>query len=307
MSMNEADYYAVFGLEQPSEEPVEKPEAESGEVADPAEEPQEDTQSQLDKTEEVVDPPVDDEKNGAQAPMSREERAKQAKERRRRETDEAIQEALAAERERTGKAREEELSAIFANAGLVDRYHDNKPITNKAEFDKWVEANKTEQLSRELKEGRLTPETLREAIEQSPTLQELRGKPEEKPEAKPDMEQIVKRELEEIQKLDPSVKSINDITALPTGEAFRALVNRRNLSFLEAFKIANFDRIQTIRAAAQRQSAKNAESKSHMKGINASAMGGAEVSDREMNIYRAMCPWMSDDEIRADFAKRSKK
>lgn len=305
MSMSEADYYAMFGLEQPSEEPAPEPDATGGEVADPENIEQEDTQSEPENTEDVVDPPIDN--DGAAAPMSREERAKQAKERRRRETDEAIQKALEAEREKTGKAHKEELEAIFAGAGLIDRYHDNKPVTNMEEFKAWQEAQKTERLNRELKEGRLTPETLQDAIENSPTVQGLREKPTEQPaEQKPDMEKIIRNELEEIKKLDPSISSINDITDLPTGKKFRDLVNRGNISFLEAFKLANFDRIQTIRAAAQRQAAKNAESKSHMKGIAASAKGGAEVSDREIKIYKTMCPWMSDDEIRADFAKRTK-
>lgn len=305
MSMSEADYYAMFGLEQPSEEPAPEPDAAGGEVAAPENIEQEDTQSEPENTEDVVDPPIDN--DGASAPMSREERAKQAKERRRREMDEAIREAVEAEREKTGKAHKQELEAIFAGAGLVDRYHDNKPVTNMEEFKAWQEAQKTERLNRELKEGRLTPETLQDAIENSPTVQGLREKPAEQPaEQKPDMEKIIRHELEEIKKLDPSISSINDITNLPTGKEFRDLVNRGNISFLEAFKIANFDRIQTIRAAAQRQAAKNAESKSHMKGIAASAKGGAEVSDREMKIYKTMCPWMSDDEIRADFAKRTK-
>ncbi len=301
MSMSEADYYAMFGLEQPSEEPAPEPDAAGGEVAAPENIEQEDTQSEPENTEDVVDPPIDN--DGAPAPMSREERKKQAKERRQRLIDEAVQEALTKEREKTGKAHKEELEAIFAGAGLVDRYHDNKPVTNMEEFKAWQEAQKTERLNRELKEGRLTPETLQDAIENSPTVQGLREKPAEQ---KPDMEKIIRHELEEIKKLDPSISSINDITNLPTGKEFRDLVNRGNISFLEAFKIANFERIQTIRAAAQRQAAKNAESKSHMKGITASAKDGAEVSDREMKIYKTMCPWMSDDEIRADFAKRTK-
>lgn len=305
MSMSEADYYAMFGLEQPSEEPAPEPDATGGEVADPENIEQEDTQSEPENTEDVVDPPIDN--DGAQAPMSREERKKQAKERRQRLIDEAVQEALTKEREKTGKAHKEELEAIFAGAGLVDRYHDNKPVTNMEEFKAWQEAQKTERLNRELKEGRLTPETLQDAIENSPTVQGLREKPAEPPaEQRPDMEKIIRNELEEIKKLDPSISSINDITDLPTGKKFRDLVNRGNISFLEAFKLANFDRIQTIRAAAQRQAAKNAESKSHMKGITASAKDAAEVSDREMKIYKTMCPWMSDDEIRADFAKRTK-
>lgn len=306
MSMNEADYYALFGLEKPSEEPAPEPEAKGEEVTALADGAEENTQRQPENTEDVVDSPIDEEEEGAAAPMSREERKKQAKERRQRMINEAVQEALTKEREKTGKAHEEELAAIFAGAGLIDRYHDNKPVTNMEEFRTWQEAQKTERLNRELKEGRLTPETLQQAIEDSPTVQGLREKPENKPAEKPDMAQIVRQELEEIKKLDPSIQSINDITALPTGENFRALVNRGNISFLEAFKIANFDRIQTLRAAAQRQAAKNAESKSHMKGINASATGGAEISGREMQIYKAMCPWMSEEEIRKDFAKRSK-
>lgn len=305
MSMSEADYYAMFGLEQPSEEPAPEPDATGGEVADPENIEQKDTQSEPENTEDVVDPPIDN--DGAAAPMSREERKEQAKARRQKQINEAVQEALTKEREKTGKAHKEELEAIFAGAGLIDRYHDNKPVTNMEEFKAWQEAQKTERLNRELKEGRLTPETLQDAIENSPTVQGLREKPAEQPaEQKPDMEKIIRHELEEIKKLDPSISSINDITDLPTGKKFRDLVNRGNISFLEAFKLANFDRIQTIRAAAQRQAAKNAESKSHMKGIATSAKGGAEVSDREMKIYKTMCPWMSDDEIRADFAKRTK-
>ena len=306
MSMNEADYYALFGLEKPSEEPAPEPEAKGEEVTALADGAEENTQRQPENTEDVVDSPIDEEEEGAAAPMSREERKKQAKERRQRMINEAVQEALTKEREKTGKAHKEELAAIFAGAGLIDRYHDNKPVTNMEEFRTWQEAQKTERLNRELKEGRLTPEALQQAIEDSPTVQGLREKPESKPEEQPDMAQIVRQELEEIKKLDPSIQSINDITALPTGEDFRALVNRGNISFLEAFKIANFDRIQTLRAAAQRQAAKNAESKSHMKGINASATGGAEISGREMQIYKAMCPWMSEEEIRKDFAKRTK-
>lgn len=306
MSMNEADYYALFGLEKPSEEPAPEPEAKGEEVTALADGAEENTQRQPENTEDVVDSPIDEEEEGAAAPMSREERKEQAKERRQRMINEAVQEALTKEREKTGKAHKEELAAIFAGAGLIDRYHDNKPVTNMEEFRTWQEAQKTERLNRELKEGRLTPEALQQAIEDSPTVQGLREKPENKPEEKPDMAQIVRQELEEIKKLDPSIRSINDITELPTGAEFRRLVNRGNISFLEAFKIANFDRIQTLRAAAQRQAAKNAESKSHMKGINASATGGAEISGREMQIYKAMCPWMSEEEIRKDFAKRTK-
>lgn len=306
MSMNEADYYALFGLEQPGEEPAPEPEAKGEEVTALADGAEENTQRQPENTENVVDSPIDEEEEGAAAPMSREERKKQAKERRQRMINEAVQEALTKEREKTGKAHKEELAAIFAGAGLIDRYHDNKPVTNMEEFRTWQEAQKTERLNRELKEGRLTPEALQQAIEDSPTVQGLREKPEDKPAEKPDMAQIVRQELEEIKKLDPSIQSINDITELPTGAEFRRLVNRGNISFFEAFKLANFDRIQTLRAAAQRQAAKNAESKSHMKGINASATGGAEISGREMQIYKAMCPWMSEEEIRKDFAKRTK-
>lgn len=317
--MSEAEYYAALGLKQPDEgTPDEVPTRQ--EAVDPARNAAENTEpSENENEQEAVDPAIE---TGSDAPedpapqkMSREERARQARERRRRETPQAVDAALQRERAAVKEAHEKEMAEVFAAAGMIDRLNGGKKITNKQEFDAWMQASKAEKLSKDLQAGRLTPEGLQEIIEQNPVIREAKAAQEaakqetaaeKAAEEQARMQETVRRELEEIHAMDPSVSTLDDILKLPTGEKFRELVQRGNLSFLEAFRLANFERLQSLQAAQARQGNKAQQGKDHLRGVNPSAAGGAEISDREFKTYKMMCPWMTDDEIRADFAKRSK-
>ena len=250
-----------------------------------------------------------DDKNGG---MSRAERAEQARLRREREAaariDAAVQKALEAERAKHG----EELKRIFATAGMTDRYNGGKPITNAEEFEAWQSRAQAERLSRQIKDGTLTPETFQQAVDSSPAVKEAKAFMErmqaqeqarQAEESKAAFERQVARELAEIEKLDPGVKSLEDILNLPTGQEFAALVRDRGLSYLEAFRLANMDRLMQARSMAAAQGAAvRQNSKAHLRSVVSSGQVPVDVPREVVAMYRQLNPDMTMEQIRQDYA-----
>ena len=69
-------------------------------------------------------------------------------------------------------------------------------------------------------------------------------------------------QLKEIALLDPSIKSLADLTRAPYYDRFYELVKRGN-SLSDAFKLANLDTITHNAAKASKQAAMNALGKQH--------------------------------------------
>lgn len=242
--------------------------------------------------------------------MSRAERAEQARLRRERETQAAVDRAVEAERAK----HQEELKTIFSKAGMTDRYNGGKPITTLEEFNAWQDRAQTERLSRQLQNGSLTPETFQEAVEASPAVREAksyietqRAREAEQARAaeQAHFERQVAAELEEIHKLDPGVKTLDDILGLPTGQAFVGYVRDRGMSYLEAFQLANMDRMIQARSMAAAQGAALSQTgKQHLRSVISS--GGSvplEVPRETVEYYRQLNPAMTMDQIREDYAR----
>ena len=70
-------------------------------------------------------------------------------------------------------------------------------------------------------------------------------------------DRILKRQLEEITKIDPAVKTLEDIRKMDTFPQFDALV-RSGVPLDVAYKAVNFERLARGKAAAARQAAINA-------------------------------------------------
>lgn len=225
------------------------------------------------------------------------------------EINRAVEAALAREREQAKGAWKD----FFARAGLKNSFT-GETITSKEEFDKWSEAFEAAKLEQSLKEGKLTPEALDRAVAANPAVrraEELLRQQEEDRQAREAaaFRQQVDRELEEIRKMDPGIRTVEDILKLETGGAFREAVGRGH-SFLDAFKLANFDRLQERRRAeaaqvAQRaaQAARNsARSKEHLlpSGGKAGEVSVAVPGD-VMEMYRMMMPGASEAEIIAHY------
>lgn len=327
MAFEEKDVYAALGMEVPAEQPeVADPagqgekepsvaETAGGEENTGAEAPREEPEAGAESVpqEEGEQKPEESGTPASAQPMSREERAEQARLRREREQKAAVDAAVLAERQRNEAA----MKAMFEQAGMVDRYHDNKPITSLEEFQAFQAARQADKLNRELQSGKLTPESFQAAVDSSPAVREAREtverlKAREKAEAeaarKAEFEAQVREELAEIHRMDPTVNTVDDILAKDTGGEFARLVRENNLSFLQAYKLANADGLAEAKARAAREgAARNAGSKGHLRSITSPAGGVlADVPAETRRIYRDLFPDMTDEQIRKDYAKHMK-
>lgn len=214
--------------------------------------------------------------------------------------EEAVQKAVREEKDRA----KVEMAAFFKRAQLKNTIT-GEPITNMEEFNAWEQAFSDARLQRDLKDGKLTPEALEKVISENPAVkraQELIAKQEESArEAEAAAAKAhVDAEILEIQKLDPSIRSVEDLLHMPRAKEFYDLVQSGN-SFLNAFRLANFDLLTARAAEAARQQAQNlTRSKEHLTATVGQRGGGAvSVPPDEMRLFREMNPGASEAEIQA--------
>ena len=198
--------------------------------------------------------------------MSLEQRRENAARRRREETRAAIQEAV--ESERTHARRDVE--QVLRDAGLTNPA-DGTPITNLEQYRAW-------------KEGQ-------------------QAQPAPQPQPNQAMEAQVEAELAQIRQLDPTIRTVADLLAMPRAREFYQLVKRGN-NFVDAYKLANYDQLTQRAAAAARQQAQNlARSKGHLIAAAQRGKGGATVPAEEMNLFRAFNPQASEMAIQSYYNK----
>lgn len=236
--------------------------------------------------------------------MTLEQRRDAAAARRRAEQQAAIDEAVQKERERA----KGEMAAFFKRAHLKNTLT-GEDIRSMEEFEAWEQAFSASKIQRELKEGKLTPESLETMIAENPAVkraQELVRQQEEAAQAAEASaaQARVDAEILEIQKLDPAIRSVEDLLHMPTAKEFYALVQKGN-SFLDAFRLANYERLTAQTAEAARQQAQTlSRSKDHLTATTGQRGGGAiSVPADELRLFREMNPGASEAEIQAYYNK----
>jgi arsenate reductase-like glutaredoxin family protein len=311
--MSEVDVYAVFGLEAPTQEPQTDPAGEQEqEVAAPADTGEQEQEVAAPDTSAADDPEQEDtaqEQPAEKQPLTKAQKAENARQRREQEKMQAANAAREAER----KANETRFNAFLAKIGLTDPYNGGKAITTMEEAEAYINAHQTANLQKNLKSGKLTQEDLQTMIEQSPTMiraREIAEKADAEAKASQDARfaQQVETELAEIRKMDPTVQTLHDIIRMPTGQKFSELVQKNGLSYVDAFRLANADRLQQQAAQAAAAGAKvSAGGKDHLTRTGVRGKGAADVSREQAAAYRVFQPNLTDDQIQRDYQKYVKK
>lgn len=231
----------------------------------------------------------------------------------------AVRQAVTQERAR----QQAMLGRFFQTVNLRD------PVTGEIVrdmegFEAYNQAAETRRLQRNLAEGKLTPEDIdalirrrlaqreeqpqRDAFQDAPPVaQQAAEAPPETGQASQVTEEQVAAELAEIHRLDPAVNSLEDILKGPERNAFVSAVRRGN-SFLDAFRLASFDRLQQRRQAEAAQRAAQAErnrsrGKEHMVPAESRGQGAAEVPADILELYREIMPNASAEEIQKHYNK----
>lgn len=242
--------------------------------------------------------------NAEKSTQDKEKRARAAESRRQAQQRRAVEEAIAQER----AAEEQRWKDFFATAGLKSPV-DGKPITTREEYEAYQRAVEERRIRQNLQKGQLLPEDI-EAIVRKAIAQTQDTAKEQSQESEPERaaatgrtvtQEQVDAELAEIRRLDPDMVDLKAILESETGGAFQEAVSR-GASFIEAFKLANFDRLQQRSSAetARRaeQAARNkARSKDHLQTSRTSGSGAVPVPADVKEMYHYLMPGKSDAEI----------
>ena len=124
------------------------------------------------------------------------------------------------------------------------------------------------------------------------------------------LRKTMSEQMRQIHELDPAINTVEDLAKMPNYAEFYRFVKQNRLSLVEAYRLANMERLSERAAAATKQAAINAaQSKAHLEATKSRGKGGdmpvmpAEVRE----YYRAINPNATEAEIRADYASYLKK
>lgn len=311
--MDNIDYGAVFGVETGSEtQSAETSGTAQGEkeqaVAEPAAENKETGNKEAEKTAESEKGQAVS-ADGDSSVQNPEENAKYAAARRKAESE---RDAAIAEAER--KAREDAQKYVddaFANSGMMNPYT-GKPITSKSEYEEYKQKYETEKKSRFIKRAGISDAEFEEFINDLPVVKEAREKQKAAEQQIEQMRSValkakVDEQITEIGKLDPSIKSVDDLMKKPTYQKFFDLVKMGH-TMVDAYKYANMDELAANAASSVRQQTMNQlNSKNHLEKTMTRGSGAEPVPASVRAQYLAFNPDATDSEISAHYNSYIKK
>lgn len=301
---NEKDYYEALGIEPPAED---VPPEEQTETLPPAEQDAPPTvdEEPLDIQQEETETENPGEQD--EPPQMTDAQRRENAARRRQQEQEALTERIRREEQERFAQQERDL---FKRVGLKNTFDpEQKDITSFAEFEAWQREYQRRQAEKDLQAGKLTPETISQVVAQMPQIQQVaaltqRAEEEARLAQQARFQAQVDAEMAEIRKLDPGVTSVEDIMKLDTGPEFTRLVKENGLSYIQAFRLANAQRLEQQRAeAARRQAVQQLRSKDHLTAHGQRGEIPETVPREVSDAMREMLPGLSDAEIKAYYSK----
>lgn len=202
------------------------------------------------------------------------------------------------------------IDEAFALSGLKNPYT-GQPITSKAEYDAYRERFERDRREQVLKQTGMTQEEFQRFVQELPEMREARQARESAERAVREAREAAARvkldeQIREIGKLDPSIKSPEDLLKMPTYQKFYELVRLGN-SFTDAFRLANFDALAQRSAAGARQAAVNsARSKEHLTETKTRGSGAASVPAEVREQYKLFNPDATEEEIQKHWQRSHK-
>lgn len=314
-------WWGAFGLPQPEEtgEKGQEPAAPVGSTEDTGAKEQEVTEPADTVTETSADAAVPagqeetsnetEPEKGSDKKQSAEERRKQAEQRRERERRETEQRI----REEEAQKSDQRMKDVFSSLGLKDG--NGNPVETMEQFEAMQAQQRARRVQKDLKAGNLTQEALREAVLEAPEVKQVLQQAQTATIAAQEAQRKannasyaanMQQELALIQKLDPSIKSTDDIIRMETGPEYARLL-RVGLRPSEAYRLANFDKIRSRDRSAAEQAARNATAgKNHVQGTPTPGKQPLAVPEDYKQNMRRFVRGISDEEIEKSYRKYHK-
>lgn len=302
----ELDYNEIFGLEPAAEETADESVKEQ-EPAEPAETVEEPGEKEQDVAEPVVEEAGDNASNEpAEAPKEEqppEKRSEFAAARRKAEAE------MAKLREDLEAKHAEDIKTLLADLNVQDET--GKTLETREDVERWKDQQHAEQTERIAKRTGMSDEDIRAYVESAPEVRAYkiaadRAKAAEERVKQQSFQLELEEQMKQISALDPSITGINDLVTLPTYDAMKEYVAKGN-SLSDAYKLANWDTLQTRAAEGAKQAARNAAGKAHLTSTQTRGQGTVAVPEDIKAEYRIWNPKATDAEIAAHYNKSLRK
>ena len=299
--MDEINYNELFEVSEQAE-----PDENTGTEENAAEAPAEESAAEARAVEENAETP--EEQTDADKPSPRNARYAAARRAAEAERDDAvarIREESRAEIQRTREEAARQMDELFKDSGILNPYT-KTPINSKAEYDAYRAQLQEERKRRITQKAGMSEAELSEFVSGLPEVRQAReAQKKAELEAQRAREVAAKarmqEELAEIAKLDPSIRSMEDLAKMDNFEAFAGLVKRGN-SFQDAYKLVNFDRLTQQAAEAVKKSALQAErGKEHLSATKSRGSYIANVPADIREEYRMFVPDASEEDIQKHY------
>lgn len=244
--------------------------------------------------QEVADPA--DGTEGAEDGKGRQSKAenqKFARQRREQEKQQAIEAAVAAERQRFEK--------ILQTAGLIDPTSKNGKISSIEQLERRATTNAAKEAAKALNEsGDLTEEQLLALMQSTESGRKmLRDNAQVQNEK---LNVYRQQQLSLISKMDPQIKTFEDLQKIPEFQEFENYVRDNGLSWDKAYRLACGERLAQKGAAAARQQAlNNIGGKSHMTHDATRGGDGVDLPKDIEAMYKMMDPTLTHEQCVTKF------
>lgn len=172
-----------------------------------------------------------------------------------------------------------------------------------AAMDAQAEQSRQEAIDRmTANQSREQQEALRQILANDPEKRRLNARVQEleQNQANEKAEAAFNRDFAELQKLEPALKTVNDLEKLDGFDKIVQLVQEKGLDMVTAYKAVNFGRATQASQAAGKQAAINAaKGKNHLAAHDGQAQPGTQkvMSESMLHLAKEAFPDKSDAEI----------
>ena len=207
------------------------------------------------------------------------------------------------EAERQSRMKQEQIDRRFKEqfSGYTNPLT-GQPIDGVESYLAAIEAQNQLSMQEQLKNSGVDPNLINQVIQNNPVIRQAEELIAKQQEA--EQQKMIDSELQEIYALDSTIKSPEDIIKMDNFEQFRGYVSK-GYSFADAFKLANFSKLQQMNSDAVRQAAVNqARGVSHMtstSSVSAPGDNAVDIPANELSFWQECYPNLPMAELKKKY------